>query len=267
MGLSEAFADLDYFRLSDEEADFGFSEVSRLLRGRTRGLACLEVGTGPGLLLAKLTAAFPDCTFEGIEPIGSGFSKTEAPLAEVVRLTGITVHRCGYEQFAPGRSYDLIYSVNVFEHVRDWRHYLTWAHGLLAPQGRALILCPNYAFPWEPHFRIPTVINKAITQRLFAQTIAAYERDHDYAGLWASLNYVTKREVLRYARAAGLHVASDETVMRRMFQRLFTDPAFASRQRALAGLAKLFYRLGITRILEAPGLRLLSPFMALTLTK
>ena len=55
--------------------------------------------------------------------------------------------------------------------------------------------------------------------------------------------------------------------MQRMFQRLFTDPAFAARQRALAGVAKLFYRLGITRILQAPGVRLLAPFMALTVTK
>jgi hypothetical protein len=35
----------------------------------------------------------------------------------------------------------------------------------------------------------------------------------------------------------------------------------------LAGVAKLLYRCGATRILEWPGLRLVSPFMALRLSK
>jgi SAM-dependent methyltransferase len=266
MDFSGAFADQGYFKLSDEEAAFGFSEVSRLLTGR-HGLACLEVGSGPALLLAKLKDAFRDSTFEGIEPVGSGFAKTEAPLAKVRERARLTIHRCGYEAFKTDRRFDLIFSINVFEHVSDWRHYLRWSYDLLAPGGVSLILCPNYAFPWEPHFRIPTVINKAITARLFAQTIAAHERDHDYAGLWSSLNYVTKRQVLAYARANGLTIDSDEKIMRRMFQRLFTDSEFATRQRALASLARMLYRLGITRIFELPGMRLMAPFMALRLAK
>lgn len=72
---------------------------------------------------------------------------------------------------------------------------------------------------------------------------------------------------MSYARAQGLSLYSDDTIMRRMFQRLFTDPEFAERQRSLAGIAKLFYRFGLTRLLEVPGLRLVAPFMAFNLTK
>ncbi|MHB1206001.1 MAG: class I SAM-dependent methyltransferase [Rhodospirillaceae bacterium] len=268
MDFRDAFQDPDYFKLSDEEAAFGFSEIAGIIAGRARpGLRCLEIGSGPGLLLGRLQSHFPDCRFEGLEPVGSGFGKTEAPLAVIAARANLKIHRCGYEDFASAEPYDIIFSVNVFEHVVSWRDYLTRTHGWLAPGGIAVILCPNYAFPWEPHFRLPIVLNKPLTHSFFSARIAAYERNQDYHGLWASLNFVKKREVLRFARTAGLRIDSDDTVMRRMFQRLFTDPAFAGRQRALAGIAKLFYRLGLTRVLEMPGVRLFSPFMALRLMK
>lgn len=268
----DAFTDPAYFTLCDEEASFGFSEIAPLIaahlsRSGGAALRCLEIGSGPGLLLGRLKARFPQCRFEGIEPVGSGFAKTEAPLKIIAARAVLTIHRCGYEDFRPDAPFDLIFSINVFEHVADWRDYLTRTHGWLAPGGASVALCPNYAFPWEPHFRLPIVLSKSVTEAVFTSAIAAYERDYDYGGLWASLNFVTKRKVLRYARHAGLNLSSDETVMRRMFARLFTDPAFATRQRALAGVAKILYRSGLTRILELPGIRLFSPFMALRLSK
>lgn len=268
MDLRSAFADAAYFTLSDEEADFGFGEISRLIAARGGAdLRCLEIGSGPGLLLGRLQARFPGCSFEGIEPVGSGFAKTEAPLSEITARTGITVHRCGYEDFAPSAPYDLIFSINVFEHVAAWRDYLTRTHGWLAPGGASVMLCPNYSFPWEPHFRIPIVGGKQATYRLFARRIEGYERREHYEGLWASLNFVRKREVLAFARGAGLKISSDDSVMARMIARLFKDPAFAKRQRALGWAAKLFYRLGLVRLLEAPGVRLWAPFMSLRLSK
>ncbi len=270
MDFRDAFHDPDYFKLCDEEAAFGFAEIAPILSARLdleRGLTCLEIGSGPGLLLGRLQARFSQCRFEGIEPVGSGFAKTEPPLAIIAQRANLKIHRCGYEDFHTEKKYDLIFSINVFEHVGSWRQYLTRTHELLAPGGVSVILCPNYAFPWEPHFRIPIAVNKPLTHRLMASAIKAYERDADYQGLWASLNFVTKRQVIRFARAHGLALHSDEAIMGRMFQRLFTDPAFAERQRALAGMAKLFHRLGLTRLLQLPGVRLFSPFMALHLSK
>lgn len=219
------------------------------------------------MLLARLQRQFPQCRFEGIEPVGSGFAKTESPLALNAARANLKIHRCGYEEFQSDQTYDLIFSINVFEHVAAWRNYLLRTRELLAPGGLSVMYCPNYGFPWEPHFRLPIIVNKALTYRLFARAIAGYERKENYHGLWESLNFVKKREVLRFAREQGLNLNSDDTVMRRMFARLFTDPAFAKRQRALAGIAKLFYRLGLSKLLELPGVRLYSPFMALRLSK
>ncbi len=268
MDFREAFDDQDYFKLCDEEAAFGFSEIAGLIAQRSpSGLTCLEIGSGPGLLLARLRMRFPACRFEGIEPVGSGFAKTEAPLAIIAAGANLKIHRCGYEDFRTDAIYDLIFSINVFEHVASWQHYLTRTHELLAPGGVSVMFCPNYAFPWEPHFRIPIVANKALTYRVLGNVIETYERKNDYQGLWASLNFVKKRDVIRFAQATGLALHSDEAIMGRMFERLFTDPEFANRQRALAGVAKLFYRLGLTKALEWPGVRRFAPFMALRLAK
>ena len=111
------------------------------------------------------------------------------------------------------------------------------------------------------------MLTKALTRHLFHGTIESFETNADYRGLWASLNFVKKRQVLAFASKAGLHLTSDESVMDRMFRRLFTDPHFAGRQKALAGIAKLLYRPGLTKILEWPGVRLFAPFMALRMTK
>lgn len=264
----DAFTDPDYFTLCDEEAAFGFSEIAPLIAAHGgQELRCLEIGSGPGLLLGRLQTHFPQCRFEGLEPVGSGFGKTEPPLKIISARAGLDIHRCGYEDFVPSAAYDLIFSINVFEHVGSWRDYLVRTRSWLAPGGTSVMLCPNYAFPWESHFRLPIILNKATTQRVFAGAITAYERDHDYDGLWASLNFVTKRAVIRYARREGLALTTDDKVMARVFQRLFTDPAFAERQKALAGIAKTLHRLGITRILEWPGLRLFAPFMALKIAR
>ena len=264
----DAFTDPDYFKLCDEEAAFGFSEIAPLIAARGgEGLRCMEIGSGPGLLLGRLQTRFPQCRFEGLEPVGSGFGKTEAPLKIISARAHLDIHRCGYEGFVPSAPYDLIFSINVFEHVNSWRDYLTRTRSWLTPGGTSVMLCPNYAFPWESHFRLPIIINKPTTQRVFADAITAYERDHDYDGLWASLNFVTKRAVIQFARSEGLSLTSDEKVMARVFQRLFTDPAFTERQRALAGIAKVLYRLGVTRVLEWPGLRLFAPFMALKVAR
>lgn len=268
MDFKDAFTDPDYYILSDEEAAFGFSEVEGVIAAHAKpGFRCLEIGCGPGLLLGRLQTRFPEGKFEGLEPASAGFGKTDAPLAVISARAGLTVHRRGYEDFTPDGKYDVIFSINVFEHVGSWRDYLTRTHGWLADGGVHVILCPNYAFPWEAHVRIPIVLTKGLTRWLFAGTIEAFEQNRDYQGLWASLNFVKKRQVLAFARAAGLKVTSDESVMQRMFQRLFTDPHFAGRQKALAGIARLFYRLGLTKILTWPGVRLFAPFMAFRMSK
>ena len=148
------------------EAKFGYVHVVEYCRAIAKDANVLEVGCGSGILLSMLAEEFENLRFTGLEPIATGFSALR-PLNEYVADSGVNIENVRYESYASDERFDFIYCVNVFEHLDDWENFLRWASGLISERGKLLILCPNYSFPYEPHFRIPTVCNKALTYRVF----------------------------------------------------------------------------------------------------
>ena len=141
-------------------AEFGFSHLKEPISSFSANSDILEVGCGSGILLSMLAEEFPQHKFMGVEPFGEGFSSLEELNATVRRL-GVNLSIESYEEHQS--KYDFIYCVNVFEHVRDWQHFLDWASNNLKKNGK--LVFPNYAFPYESHFRIPVTFNKQITLR------------------------------------------------------------------------------------------------------
>ena len=45
------------------------------------------------------------------------------------------------------KRFDLIYSFNVFEHLKNQNKYIDTMNNLLSLNGKSLIFCPNYDFP------------------------------------------------------------------------------------------------------------------------
>ncbi|WP_029031133.1 class I SAM-dependent methyltransferase [Salinarimonas rosea] len=236
------------------EAGFGLREIRDEIERLPAGARVLEIGCGTGCLLARLSVLRPDLAFEGLEPIGKGFAKFEHALTQVAEsYRGIRIHRAPIEGFGlePGAGeFDLVFSVNVFEHLTDWRQALDRSVALLSPGGRMLVLCPNYAFPYESHFGIPIVLGPGPTRALFRRRIERLERELDAASLWDSLNFITIPAVRRHCRARGVSVTFDRGIMERMLARLDNDPEFARRQGAMANVARLLVRMRIARLLQ-----------------
>lgn len=236
------------------EAEFGLRETKAMIMALPPKSKVLEVGCGTGYLLATLSCLRPDLAFTGLEPIGKGFAAFEGTLMRIENAyPNLTVHRAGIEDFrmAPDESpYDLIFSVNVLEHVQDWRKAVRVSAGLLSPAGQMVVLCPNYAVPYESHFRIPILLSPGFTRRIFAKHIERLEDETGARGLWDSLNFISVPEVRRHCKALGLEVAFDTGVMVRMLQRLDTDPEFARRQAVVAGFARFLRRMGTGWVLQ-----------------
>tara|TARA_B110000467_G_C18266357_1_gene449519 strand:- start:23 stop:529 length:507 start_codon:yes stop_codon:yes gene_type:complete len=140
------------------EAEFGFSYLTEKIDSFAGTAKILEVGCGTGILLSMLAEEFSQHELNGIEPFGDGHSLFK-DLNSAVRKTGVNLKIESYEDHKSETKYDLIYCVNVFEHVDDWRHFLNWAADNLNEGGVFFVLCPNYGFPYEPHFKIPIIFS------------------------------------------------------------------------------------------------------------
>ena len=243
------------------EAEFGARAIFGYLEALPPGDSVLEVGSGPGILLAAASERFPQLRFTGVEPIQDGFSASTAILERLSTEIPIDVRRTGYETLDGDERYDLIFLINVFEHLPDWRHFLGFVERRLAPEGRCVVYCPNYGFPYESHFYLPIIGGKRLTGRVFAGNIARQEAERGLGGLWQSLNFVTWRQVRRGVKKTGLRAQFDPGMLSTMIGRLDSDVEFRKRQGRVGALARFARRTGILRLLESKPLWGIHPYM------
>lgn len=259
-------SDLDNSKLWLAEAKFGFLQLKETISSLATESKILEVGCGSGILLSVLAEEFPHHKFKGIEPFGDGFSSLK-DLNTIVKDLGVNLSIERYEEHQS--KYDFIYCVNVFEHVDDWRHFLDWASKNLTENGRFVVLCPNYGFPYESHFRIPIIFSKRLTFNFFGNKILNFERNNNCLGLWNSLNFVKKREVLAYCKKnilkLGFSVNDDTSIIDYMIERVSKDAEFRKRQSTVGKVASLLKAVGILNLIKMVPNFL--PYMKLSFSK
>jgi len=248
-----------------EEAIFGFEHVSRYCEGLPARAKVLEIGCGSGILLATLSNSFNKASFQGIEPFGDGFASL-LELNQAIQKTGVFITTGGYECFETEERFDLIFCVNVFEHLPDWKLFLSTVPNWLTNTGRLLILCPNYGFPYESHFRLPIIINKTITYRLFRSKIDHFEERECCHGLWKSLNFFTKRAVTNFLESdTNLIIYDDLSIVIDLIERLHSDTEFRKRQRVIGAIGLVLKRAGFLKLM--PLFRNFLPYMKIEITR
>ncbi|WP_340150553.1 class I SAM-dependent methyltransferase [uncultured Sneathiella sp.] len=250
--MAEIFKDEEQSARLRAEAEFGQREIQPFFEDDNLPGSVLEVGCGTGFLLSQLAEKYKDSSFSGVEPIGSGFSQFEDTLNAIEsRYTNITFIRKRIEDVKSDEKYDLIYSVNVFEHLDDWREAIDICLSMLNINGRLVILCPNYWIPYESHFSLPIIGSKSLTYKIFSKKILEMEEAYDAHGLWKSLNFVTAPQIKKYCHSRDYTLEFDTAVMARMLDRLDEDPEFKKRQSALATIAIIANRCGAGFVLRS----------------
>jgi SAM-dependent methyltransferase len=248
-----------------DDANHGLRHIEPHVAKLNSGSKILEVGSGPCLLLAHLSATFTDCSFRGVEPIGPGFEIFRACLSNLKKTFNFELLECSYDQLkeADGTQYDLIFLVNVFEHLPDWRDFLHFVKIKLKPNGRCVILCPNYSFPYESHFGIPIIFSKAITYTIFRKKIKESEEQRSFEGLWSSLNFVKLRHVCAEAARLDLEVKAHPSIINDLVERLNSDINFRQRHNFIGACAKVLHRVGFLRLFQIYPLQMFLPYMHL----
>lgn len=209
----------------------------------------LEVGAGLGLASVVMSAL--GFRVLALEPGGIGFESNMAASSytSMTNITRIEVVSDTAEEvdFPHGTQFDVIYSNNVLEHVGNFDRAIKNLLPFLADHGVMIHSCPNYQFPFEPHFGLPLLpLAPRLTQVVLPRSIRE-------SGLWRSLNFVTVRTVRRSLQGSNYEVRFKRGTMLKSFSRLRTDGEFAKRHAFLAGMAanKVVYGL-MKRLLTLP---------------
>ena len=216
------------------EARFARDWLADDLARLPRGAAILEVGGGVFLLTCQL--AREGFAVTAIEPTGDGFGAFQrlgAVVLQQARVMGAvpTIAECKAEDFSAAAPFDYAFSLNVMEHIEQPAAAMARVSAVLKPGACYRFLCPNYLFPYEPHFNIPTFGNKRLTERLMRRAIFDTTRVDDPAGLWKSLNWITVLDVRRDVAAdASLRLTFERKTLVWMLERAVRDAGFAARR-------------------------------------
>lgn len=236
---------IDLFENSDKcdfvltDVLFAFNEIYSLINDKKVN-KILEIGFGTGILLKEFSKIFTEKSFYGLDPHERGFNNYEKISKKISNNNLFIIHE-KLETFSPKENYDLIFSFNVFEHLEDQKIYIKKIDNLLNKDGKSIILCPNYDFPYEPHFIIPIILNKKITYKFFKKKIINHEKTTGENGLWDGLNFCSKKKIKKFLSQNNYQFKFDHGIKDRLLKRIDNDKSsyFKKRQGLVAKIAKI----------------------------
>ncbi len=232
--ISDAPELISLFDTYSEEATFGRRYIESDLKSLKPDSRILEVGAGSLLLSCQLVREGFHVT--SLEPIGIGFSHFK-------KMRQIVIDRATSLECAPEmlnidaetldrhNCYDYAFSVNVMEHVHNVDLVLDNVVKSLVIGASYRFTCPNYYFPYEPHFDIITLFSKSLTEKLYRSKILDCERMNNPLELWESLNWINVSKIAKIAnRNSSVKVSFYRKLTVSAFERISLDPMFAKRR-------------------------------------
>ncbi len=243
---------LDQFYVYQNEAIQGRKFLDSSLATLENRAEVLEVGSG--ILALSVQLASEGFRITCVEPTGEGFSSINELMRAFLkqsRVEGIEldlierpIEICDFE-----KKFDLIFSINVMEHLNDPYIVLSRLAQNLKPNGTYRFLCPNYDFPYEPHFSKFLIRRKSgafYLQQSRAQSVRFSQKESQE--LFNSLNFITTKKVRRAITTQGLNSTLNTGIIHELVERAFHDPELTRRHKGM------FFILKVTRLLSLESL-------------
>ena len=244
-----------YFDVFAKESIFARNWLETSINNLKETDEILEVGAGLMILSCQLVREGYLVT--ALEPISEGFSKfstLQKVILEYARANGFSpkILECTIEQLDQNQiqKYDFAYSVNVMEHISNVEQGVVQIVEALKTGGVYRFTCPNYLFPYEPHFNIPTIFTKKLTEKLFKKRIYESARVDEPKELWSSINWINAYQLKKIvSNMPNVRVAFNKDMLSNSIERIQSDKAFASRRSAwVVGFARFLVYFNIHRI-------------------
>ena len=216
------------------EAKFFFALLSHDLAQREDVQNIVEVGAGIGLL--SLLLAEQGYSVVAFEPEAAGFGEMRrirdfilkswsGPLPDVQFVYGYLT-----ESHHDGSCLaDFGFAINVIEHVPKTAEFMAICNSAVGVGREFRFVCPNYIFPYEPHFNFLTLFTKRATWRLRRRAIEGSELPNPI-GMWTELSWITPRKLTRAAKEYGLTISFSRSAMKAYNNRPLTDAMFIERK-------------------------------------
>ena len=158
-----------------EQVELFKSEINKFYKYDLKGKKLLEIGSAVGTFLITARKNY-NIEAYGVEPSDNEFSSFEEVsnvlLKENNLSKDIVINSVAEKLPFGDNSFDLIYSTNVLEHVKDPKMVLNEAIRVLKPGGFLQFVIPNYFSFWEGHYGIlwPCLTNRPLA-KLYAKLI------------------------------------------------------------------------------------------------
>ena len=141
----------DYYNNAKRDAVYSYSRIKDYLN---KDIKILEVGGGIHLLTNYLMQYY---NITSIEPgnYSDGYADNVDLLRDkILKENKNNIYSTSLEKFTINDKFDFIFSMNVVEHTNDIKYHLDCCNKLLRNNNSIIYIeCPNYSFPYEPHFK------------------------------------------------------------------------------------------------------------------
>lgn len=200
------------------------------------GADILEVGGGILALAAQLASEGFKVTT--VEPVGEGFTGISFIMDIFLKIASqeevfFTLIDCPIEDCSFECEFSFIFSINVMEHLNDPFSVLNQIKGILRPGGKYRFFCPNYDFPYEPHFGKLLWVRKRGSFYLELNRIRTLElKNVDSIGLYNSLNFITVAKLQAFSRESNLLLEFNRQAFHLLLLRSLSDPGLRARHRS-----------------------------------
>lgn len=227
------------------EAIFARNVLDKNLKSLPIQAHILEVGAGSLILSCQLAREGYSVT--ALEPVGQGFShfnELQKVVLDLAKKGGFcpNILQIHAEHLDKQESFDFAFSINVMEHVDNVSEVIKRVVDSLKLTATYRFICPNYTFPYEPHFNIPTIYSKKITETIFKNKIYANSSMTDPVGTWRSINWISVSLVRDIALKNNNKVVFSKNLLVDMIERVVNDPIFNARR---PSWLKLIFELAI----------------------
>jgi 2-polyprenyl-3-methyl-5-hydroxy-6-metoxy-1,4-benzoquinol methylase len=235
-------AEINRLNLYVNEANFFYSVICDDLNLPNRTF--YEIGSGIGLLSRMV--AEQGHRVVATEPAYTGFeivNSLQKVISQCFDSYGAkpVFHSASAEDLnhlldAESMKFDYIFCANVVEHVVDLPNFFASTIPLISENGKFRFICPNYAFPYEPHFGFLTLFSKRLTllfqkRKILKSDISSPLKFYD------DLSFPTHKKIKKILYRTDIEFEFQREATEKYIMRIKKDLYFSSRKKIVSMIA------------------------------